>query len=169
MRNQYRDSRSRQGCAPRLLTVAGSASEPAVRHDAGMSTGDHYKHPPRPCWYCVHWAGPAWGDPYLARCTRGGGSSCVANAGNGCVHWMRETGVDDDDWSPAALILPKSPDRKPFEMTPDLYAVIRQIQADVDRKANISLIRCGAGSLAWLCGQSAPGQPIADWRPRSSS
>jgi len=108
--------------------------EPAARHHAPMSTAHHYDHPPRPCWYCVHWAGPAWGDPYLAACRQGGVASCQANAANGCVHWMRETGVDDDGWRPAPLVRPKSPADKPFEMTPELYAVIRQIQADLDRR-----------------------------------
>jgi len=100
-----------------------------------MSTAHHYDHPPRPCWYCVHWAGPSWGDSYMAACRYGGVRSCKANAANGCVHWMRETGVDDDGWAPAPLVRPKSAAGKPFEMTPELYAVIRQIQADLDSRA----------------------------------
>lgn len=100
-----------------------------------MSTRDHYDHLPRPCWYCVHWAGLAWGDPYLARCRRQKDSASVANAANGCVHWMRETGGDDDGWAPAPLMRPKSPADKPFEMTRELHAVVRQIQADLDQRA----------------------------------
>jgi hypothetical protein len=103
-------------------------------HHAAMSTAHHYDHPPRPCWYCVHWAGPAWGDPYMAACRQGGVASCKANAANGCVHWMRETGVDDDGWAPTPLMHPRSPADKPFEMTPELHAVVGQIQADLDRR-----------------------------------
>ncbi len=51
------------------------------------------------------------------------------------MHWMRETGVDDDDWAPAPLVLPRSPGDKAFEMTPELYALVRQIQADLDGRA----------------------------------
>jgi len=25
-------------------------------------------HPHTPCWYCKSWAGPCWGDPYMADC-----------------------------------------------------------------------------------------------------
>jgi len=86
----------------------------------------------RPCWYCVHWAGPCWGDPYLADCRRGGDKACVADAANGCVHWMRETGVDDDAWVPAPLKRPKTPGKQAFKMTSELYAVVNRIQADLD-------------------------------------
>jgi len=89
----------------------------------------------RPCWYCVHWAGPCWGDPYMADCRRDGRKNCHPDAARGCAHWMRETGVDDDGWSPAPLERPWTPERKPREMTPELYALCRQIQADIDRKA----------------------------------
>jgi len=104
-----------------------------------MSTAHHYEHPPRPCWYCVHWAGPAWGDPYMAACRQGGVASCQANAVNGCVHWMRETGVDDDGWAPTPLARPKSPADRSFEMTPKLYAVVRLIQADLDRRVQAAM------------------------------
>lgn len=77
-----------------------------------MSTGQHYDHASRPCWYCVHWAGPCWGNPYLADCRRGGQKRCSTDARNGCVHWMRETGVDDDGWEPPPLELPMSPARR---------------------------------------------------------
>jgi hypothetical protein len=44
--------------------------------------------------------------------------------------------VDDDAWSPAPLVRPKSPERRDQgAVAPELYTVIRQIQADVDRKA----------------------------------
>ena len=99
-----------------------------------MSTGDHYV-PNRPCWYCVHWVGPCWGDPYMADCRRGGVRSCNADAATGCVHWMRETGVDDDPWTPTPVNRPRSPGPKPVEMTAELYAVIHQIQTDLDRQA----------------------------------
>ncbi len=66
----------------------------------------------RPCWYCVHWAGPCWNDPAMADCRRGGMKSCKADAARGCVHWMRETGVDDDHWAPAPLVRPASPGRR---------------------------------------------------------
>ena len=68
----------------------------------------------------------------MARCRRQKDSACVANAGNGCVHWIREMGVDDEGWAPGPLMLPKSPGDKPFEMTPELYAVVRRIQAHLD-------------------------------------
>ena len=99
-----------------------------------MSTGAHFDHPPRPCWYCVHWAGPAWGDPYMADCRRDGREACVANAENGCVHWMRETGVDDDGWEPAPLVRPTSPERRQYELTPEVLAICRQIQASLGRR-----------------------------------
>jgi len=47
---------------------------------------------------------------------------------------MRETGVDDDGWAPTPLVRPKSPADKPFEMTPELYATVRRIQADLGRR-----------------------------------
>jgi len=90
--------------------------------------------PRGPSWCCARWAGPAWGDSSMADCRQGGVASCQANAANGCVHWMRETGVDDDGWAPVPLPRSKSPADKPFEMTPELYAVVRQIQADLDRR-----------------------------------
>jgi len=88
----------------------------------------------RPCWYCVHWAGPCWGDPYMADCRRGGSKTCKPDAAHGCVHWVRETGVDDDGWSPAPLVRPKTPGKRPFEMTPELYATVNRIQAALDRR-----------------------------------
>jgi len=48
---------------------------------------------------------------------------------------MRETGVDDDDWLPAPLNLPWSPEAQLIPMTPARYAVVQEIQAEVDRKA----------------------------------
>jgi len=100
-----------------------------------MSTGD-YTRPPKhqPCWYCVHWAGPSWGDPYMADCRRDGRRACKADAAKGCVFWMRETGVDDDGWSPTPLVRPRTPESKPREMTPELYAVCRQIQEQLDTR-----------------------------------
>ena len=91
--------------------------------------------PDTPCWYCVHWAGPAWGDPYMADCRFDNRKSCKPDARHGCVHWMREPGVDDDGWAPAPLIRPRTPERPPFVMTPELYATCRRIQAELDRKA----------------------------------
>lgn len=101
-----------------------------------MSTGSHYSHLSRPCWYCVHWNGPAWGDPYMAACNHGGIKSCKADAANGCVHWMRETGVDDDAWSPPAQVLPTTPECRPFEMTPELLKLTRKIQAELDARTD---------------------------------
>jgi hypothetical protein len=51
---------------------------------------------------------------------------------------MRETGVDDDNWSLAPMVRTGQPVRveKPFEMTTQLYATCAQIQADVDRRAD---------------------------------
>lgn len=71
-----------------------------------MSTGSHFEHPSRPCWYCAYWVGTCSGDPYLAHCRRDGRDSCRANAPNGCVHWMRETGVDDEPWEPPPWVSP---------------------------------------------------------------
>lgn len=88
----------------------------------------------RPCWYCVHWAGPCWGDPYMADCRRDGRKNCHPDSARGCAHWMRETGVDDDGWSPAPLVLPWTPEGKPREMTPEVYALCRQIQAELDAR-----------------------------------
>ena len=48
---------------------------------------------------------------------------------------MRETGADDDGWAPAPLVRRNSPAGKTFQMTPELYAVVRQIHADLDRRA----------------------------------
>jgi hypothetical protein len=87
----------------------------------------------RPCWYCTHWAGPCWGDPYMADCHQGGRKSCVPNAGHGCVHWMRETGVDDDAWAPVAIVRPRSPTGKPMMSGDDLFRVVNQVQSQVDR------------------------------------
>ena len=69
----------------------------------------------------------------MADCRRGGQKAWVANAAAGCAHWMREIGVDDDGWAPAPLAC--TPERKPFEMTSEFYATVRQIQSEVDRKA----------------------------------
>lgn len=52
-----------------------------------------------PRWYCVHWAGSCWGDPQMADRRRGGDKRCQAVAAHGCVHWMRETGEDDEAWA----------------------------------------------------------------------
>ena len=118
---------------------SGARLEPAACHHGAMINADRGPAVPlrtdRPCWYCVHWAGPCWGDPFMADCRRGGQKACVANAATGCAHWMREIGVDDDGWSPAARDLPKTPRGKPFAMTAELYATVRTIQADVDRQA----------------------------------
>ena len=70
----------------------------------------------------------------MADCRRGGQKACVANAATGCAHWMREIGVDDDGWSPASLVRTWTPERQPLAMTAELYATVRQIQADVDRR-----------------------------------
>jgi len=99
-----------------------------------MSSGDHFNHAPRPCWYCVHWHGPAWGDPYMADCRRYGVMCCKANAANGCVHWVRETGVDDDGWTPPPMVRPKRPDARPFKMSGELYSTVSKIQADLDAR-----------------------------------
>ena len=48
---------------------------------------------------------------------------------------MREIGVDDDGWAPAPRDVPKTPTGQPFEMTAELYATVRTIQEDLDRKA----------------------------------
>jgi hypothetical protein len=85
--------------------------------------------PARPCWYCVYWAGPCWGDPYMADCRHGGTKSCVADAAHGCVHWEREPGVDDDGWAPAPIVRPMSPTGIPAEVDAELDKVIHQIQA----------------------------------------
>jgi hypothetical protein len=54
-----------------------------------------------PCWYCRHYAGPCWGDPYLADCRRDPQApTCSANAAAGCVFFERLPGVDDDGWEP---------------------------------------------------------------------
>jgi len=71
----------------------------------------------------------------MADCRYGGQKACVANAATGCARWMREIGVDDDGRAPAPRDLPKTPTRRPFEMTAELYATVRTIQAEVDRKA----------------------------------
>lgn len=86
----------------------------------------------RPCWYCVHWAGPCWGDPYMSDCRQGGRKSCVPNAAHGCVYWMRETGVDDDGWAPVAIVRPKSPTGKPLLEDVELHGVVSRVQAQVD-------------------------------------
>jgi len=80
----------------------------------------------RPCWYCVHWAGPCWGDPYMADCRRNDQRCCKANAARGCVHWMRETGVDDDHWSPAPMDRPDSPAGR-LRIDPAAVALARRI------------------------------------------
>jgi len=122
------------------MVVACAASpsapgEPAACHHAAMSTGDYMRpESHQPCWYCVHWAGPCWGDPYMADCRFGGGKNCKPDAERGCVHWMRQTGVDDDGWSPAPLVRPQTPERKPRAMSAGLYAVCQQIQADLDAR-----------------------------------
>ena len=59
----------------------------------------------------------------MADCRRDGRQDCVPDAAGGCVHWMRETGVDDDDWSPEPLNLPWSPEAQPMPMTPGRYQV----------------------------------------------
>ena len=90
--------------------------------------------PHQPCWYCVHWAGPCWGDPYMADCRHGGRKSCKADAANGCSHWEREPGVDDDGWAPVELVCPKSPSAPAFELTAELYATISQVQAALNSR-----------------------------------
>jgi hypothetical protein len=71
----------------------------------------------------------------MADCRRGGRKSCHPDAGKGCVHWMRETGVDDDGWSPEPLVRPWTPEHKPGPMTAETYVAVRQIQSDLDRRA----------------------------------
>lgn len=117
---------------PRYAT--GSSHERPACHDGRMSTGRHYDHPLRPCWHCVYWAGACWGDAYMAGCRYGGAKACVADASNGCVHWIRETGVDDDGWQPAPLERPKATGKPAFKMTPVLNAVVKQIQSELDRR-----------------------------------
>ena len=67
----------------------------------------------------AHSAGPCRGDP----CTAGR---------QGFVHRMRETGADDDDWSPATLVLPLSPEHGPAPVTAEMYAAVDHIQAETD-------------------------------------
>jgi hypothetical protein len=69
----------------------------------------------------------------MADCRRSGLKLCVPNAAHGCVCWMRETGVDDDDWAPKPVARPKSPTGKPVFEDVDLYAVVNRVQAQVDR------------------------------------
>ena len=117
---------------------SGAPGEPAAYHHVAMINahrGPSEPLPDTPCWYCVHWAGPCWGDPYMADCRHGGRKSCKPDAAHGCVHWMREPGADDDGWSPLPLVRPRTPERKPVEMTAERYAVVRQIQADLDSRA----------------------------------
>jgi len=78
--------------------------------------------PHQPCWYCMHWAGPCWGDPGLADCRRGGRKSCKAEAAGGCSHWERVPGVDDDGWAPVALVRPMSPERRQADAAAILLA-----------------------------------------------
>lgn len=46
----------------------------------------------------------------MADCRRGGVKTCQASAATGCSYWMRETGVDDDNWAPA----PRAPSKAVF-------------------------------------------------------
>lgn len=55
---------------------------------------------------------------------------------------MRETGVDDDGWSPPPLVRPWTPERKAAPMTAETYAAVQQIQAALDARA------AARGSLA---------------------
>ena len=80
-----------------------------------------------PCWYCVSWAGPCWGDPYLADCRHGGDKRCVADAAHGCSHWMRETGLDDDGWRPVPLVRPRRPEGRPAALEQDVIAFARRL------------------------------------------
>ena len=93
--------------------------------------------------------GAVLGDPYMADCRCDGRKNCHPDAARGCAHWMRETGVDDDAWSPAPLVLPWSREPKPRTMTAETYAVVRQIQAAIDAQAlrqpsnEIEVVRLG--------------------------
>ena len=83
--------------------------------------------PVQPCWYCVHWAGPCWGDPYLADCRHDGDKRCVADAPHGCVHWEREPGSDDDGWAPAPLLRPRTPVGRQVESGEDVIALAQRL------------------------------------------
>lgn len=103
-----------------------------------MSTGSHFVSN-RPCWYCVHRAGPCWGDPYMADCRHGGVKSCKADAANGCVHWMRETGVDDDAWRPAPADTPMTPQKRQ-EVDPAAIEFARLLDSRKAHAANRSSV-----------------------------
>ncbi len=91
----YWGSRPGQDCA--LRDGWRARPEPAVCHSASMPHSKTFSDEVGPCWYCVHYAGPCWGDPYLADCRRDPKApSCVANASHGCAFYVREIGVDDE-------------------------------------------------------------------------
>ena len=49
----------------------------------------------RPCWHCEHWGGWAWDGPH-SRCTRPQSPGVIAQPGDGCAHWTRQPGTDDE-------------------------------------------------------------------------
>ena len=51
--------------------------------------------PDRPCRWCTHYGGPAWGDPSVAWCNNDR-RHVVALPERGCAFFLRLTGVDDD-------------------------------------------------------------------------
>jgi len=54
----------------------------------------------RPCWHCQYWGGWAWGGPH-SWCRRPEGGGVIAQPEQGCAHWIREPGSDDEDRAPA--------------------------------------------------------------------
>ncbi len=68
-----------------------------------------------------------------------------------CVHWERETGVDDDGRAPAPLFRPKSPEALAAQI--DLAAVViarRLDRASAGLKVHRSLLGQRKPIVAWL-------------------
>lgn len=68
---------------------------------------------PTPCWYCRHFQSFDR-NTGSAKYGRGANPETRQFPRNGCADFLRETGVDDDDWEPArALIAPYTPPPPP--------------------------------------------------------
>lgn len=87
---------------PQFANTAGSANEPPIMNDAGMSAS-HFSPwgtAQKPGWHCDTFEGITPGG-CLALCTRSNAARVHSMPVNGCSAFEREPGADDDpDWIP---------------------------------------------------------------------
>lgn len=70
---------------------------------------------------------PVLGRPLHGGLPRDGMKRCVANAPDGCVHYERVPGVDDDGWAPVRLVRQRSPERRAVEPDEDVIALAQRL------------------------------------------